>query len=365
MREVVLAAPFSSQDAAKANFRVSATLTAIDGDGLVPGLSDCSRTKDLGGRMAAVLGDGQTAVKAATTVSISDARTQREAAVKLFGLLPEVLAIATANATLATDLGLGGQVAVLPTDVDPRPLGSLPPLPPTVPRSTEPDPANPSGGGGSIVQLSTYFSGYGAQHFTDDVTFITGSWTQPKGTCDGKRTTAFGAWVGIQNAVNLQQIGTAVECARGSLRPRYFVWYEMFPKPPVRIGIRAAPGDKFTASVSRAGDRWTLTIRNRTSRDDFSTVERRATPGFLALWIDEAPSSQVGEPGEHVLPLTRVTPVTMTGCFATSGGVRRAIGNPGWAHVRFDMVTTSGAAKAVTSGLTAGGTAFRSTWRHY
>jgi Peptidase A4 family len=370
LRKVILAAPFSSQDAATANFRVSATLTAIDGDGLVSGLSRCEATQTLAGRMSKVLDEGQSAVKAAKTFSISDARTQQAAAANLFGLLPEVLALSNANATIAVDLNLGDQVAAVPKDLNPRPLGSLPPLPTAtpVPRATAPPPQPPPpipNEGYPTVLTSTYYSGYGAQHFTDNVTSVTGSWTQPKGTCDGTKLTAFGPWVGIENVSNLQQIGTAVDCDRGAVAPRYYVWYEMFPKASIGIPMRALPGDKFTATVSRSANRWTLTIKNRTTGQHFSTVQTRATSGDVALWINEAPSTRVSGAGKYVLPLTKVTPVTFTASSATIAGVRRSIGNAGWARYRFDMVTSTGLAKATTSGLFSGGTSFKSTWRHY
>jgi hypothetical protein len=370
LREIVLAAPFASQDAATANFRVSATLTAIDGDGLVSGLSRCEATQALAGRVSKVLDEGKSIVKAAKTFSISDAPTQQATAATLFGLLPEVLAISNANAAIAVDLNLGDQVAVVPKDLDPRPLGSLPPLPTAtqVPRATappaQPPPPIPNEGYPTVV-TSTYYSGYGAQHFTDTVTSVTGSWTQPKGTCDGTKLTAFAPWVGIENVSNLQQIGTAVDCDRGAVAPRYYVWYEMFPKASIGIPMRARPGDRFTATVSRTANRWTLTITNRTAGQHFSTVQTRATSGDVALWVNEAPSTRVSGAGKYVLPLTRVAPVTMTGCSATIGGVRRWIGDAGWARYRFDMVTATGLAKATTSGLLSGGTSFKTTWRRY
>ena len=366
LRQVVPAKPFSSQAAATANLRVSATLIAIDGDALVAGLGQCASTQDLAARMAAVLEQAGVAVKAAKTFSSSDAQTQQAAAATLFGLLPEVLAISKANAVIAVDLGLRDQVAVAPSNLDPRPLGSLPPLPKPTPAATAPPrstpPPIPNEGAPTVVE-STYYSGYGAQHFTDDVTSVSGSWTQPTGTCNGTKETGFAPWVGIENDVNLQQIGTGVLCLRGSAVPRYYVWYEMFPKATVDISMRARPGDKFTASVARSGNQWTLTIKNRTTGQNFSTVQVRATSGYVALWIDEAPSTQVTQLGDHVLPQTKVTPVTMTGCSATIGGVRGAIA--AWAHVRFDMVTSTGEAKATTSDLASGGASFKSTWRRY
>src|SRR5205814_9331879 len=67
------------------------------------------------------------------------------------------------------------------------------------------------------------------------VTSVSGSWTQPSATCDGKHVTAFGVWVGIDDdstnpeTGNLEQLGTAINCVVGSTRPQYYVWFEMFP----------------------------------------------------------------------------------------------------------------------------------------
>jgi hypothetical protein len=242
-----------------------------------------------------------------------------------------------------------------PAAPTPQPYPTPAPFPTSAPIGNE---------GYPTAVASTYYSGYGAQLFNDNVTSVAGGWTQPRGRCSGSRETAFAPWVGIENDVNLQQIGTEVVCLVGSAIPHYAVWFEMFPKASVIVPMRALPGDKFTASVTRSGNRWTLAIQNRTSGQHFATVHSRATTGTIALWIDEAPSSQPTHFGSHVLPLTQYGSVTMTGCTASIGGVRRAIGDPAWAHYRFDMVMATGLAKATTSGLTSRGTSFKSTWRH-
>ena len=124
------------------------------------------------------------------------------------------------------------------------------------------------------------------------------------------------------------------------------------------------PGDRFTASVTRRGSSWTLTITNRTTGKRSSTKHVRATPGTLALWIVEAPSTQVTQVGLHVLPLAKFATVTMTSAQTVIGGIRGNVASPRWAHIRFDMTTTDGVAKAIASRLQDGGSAFTSAWRH-
>jgi hypothetical protein len=198
------------------------------------------------------------------------------------------------------------------------------------------------------------------------VTKVSGSWVQPRGTCTGASTTAFSVWVGIDdNGIgNLEQIGTEVSCVKGSKTARYSAWYEMFPELSHRIPIRARPGDRFSASVTNSGSRWVLEIRNRTTGQEWSITRTRRAAAVQALWVAEAPSTQVSEPGEHVLPLTDFGTVSLTGCSAVVGGARRDIGDAGWAHYRFDMVTRGGTPKTVTSGLRSKGASFSVEWRH-
>ena len=126
--------------------------------------------------------------------------------------------------------------------------------------------------------------------------------------------------------------------------------------------IRA--GDHFSASVTRRGSSWTLAIRDATTKRSFSTRQTRTASAIQALWVVEAPARILANGDFQVLPLTSFGRVTMTACTAVVGGTRRPISDPRWAHYRFDMRTASNTAKAATSGLSAGGTSFSSSWRH-
>lgn len=269
--------------------------------------------------------------------------------------------------TYLLPLGTNGRLASIVVGFDQ--LSPATPEPSTTPApqpSTDPNPFPPgvANWGYPTTRSSTFYAGYGATRPGATVSSVGGSWVQPTGTCSGASSTAFAVWVGIDdNGIgNLEQLGTEIQCVRGSKRPVYAAWYEMFPEVSHTVAMRASPGDRFIASVTNRGTRWILALTNRTTGQKFSITRTRSAAAVQALWVAEAPSSQVSEPGEHVLPLTDFGTVTMTGCTAVVGGVRRTIGDPAWAHYRFDMVTRAGQAKTSTSGLS-GGAAFSVRWR--
>ncbi|HEU4571196.1 MAG TPA: G1 family glutamic endopeptidase [Candidatus Limnocylindrales bacterium] len=274
--------------------------------------------------------------------------------------------------TYILPLGSNGQLASIVVGFSTLSAPTPEPSPSTVPtpapsRDPNPFPSGIPNWGYPTSRTSTFYSGYGATRPDADVTFVTGSWVQPRGTCSGSQTTAFSVWVGIDDngLGNLEQLGTEIQCLRGSKTPIYGAWYEMFPEVSHRISMRALPGDRFTASVTNRGSQWVLAIANRTTGQKWSITRTRNAAAAQALWVAEAPSTEVSDPGSHVLPLTDFGSVTLTGASATVGGVKRTLGDPGWAHYRFDMVTSGGVAKTTTSALSgSGGTSFTVRWRH-
>jgi Peptidase A4 family len=246
-------------------------------------------------------------------------------------------------------------------------------LDPILPPSTDPvvpPPANPGTTSSTNFGLpralsSTNYSGYGVQLPGALVASVTGSWVQSTAHCSGKETSAVATWVGIDDGGvrNLEQIGTEAVCQPGSKAPTYVTWYEMYPQPQVPIDT-IRPGDHFTASVTKRGSAWTLTIRDTTSGRTFTTKKTRTASAVQALWVIEAPARVKSNGDLQVLSLTSFGRMTMTGCSAVVGGTRRVISDPHVAHYRFDMRTASGAAKALTSALNGSGSGFSSTWEH-
>ena len=89
--------PFSATDAAAANVRVSATLNAFKGDGMVANLAACPDTAALAPRVSKLLTTATAAIDRAQAASITNATTQRATGVTLLKLVPEVNALAEAN----------------------------------------------------------------------------------------------------------------------------------------------------------------------------------------------------------------------------------------------------------------------------
>jgi hypothetical protein len=198
---------------------------------------------------------------------------------------------------------------------------------------------------------SSNWSGYSA--INGRYTSVSAGWTQPTASCTSA-TTYSSFWVGLDGdgSNTVEQTGTSADCSGGT--PRYYAWYEMYPKFPVNLslgGIRA--GDSISASVTTDGSgNFTLTIRDNRNGQTFTTTQRaRKARLASAEAIAEAPSGSGG-----VLPLTNFGTASFTS--ATVNG--QPIGN--FNPDRIDMVSGS-TLKAQTSSLS-GGASFSVAWKH-
>src|SRR5439155_8189681 len=145
---------------------------------------------------------------------------------------------------------------------------------------------------------SSNWSGYAA--INGRYTSVSANWTQPTASCTSA-TTYSSFWVGLDGdgSSTVEQTGTSADCSGGA--PKYYAWYEMYPKFPVNLSIAVKPGDSMTGSVATDGKgRFTLTIHNNTTGGNFATTQmlKRARLASAEA-IAEAPSSSGG-----VLPLT-------------------------------------------------------------
>lgn len=197
---------------------------------------------------------------------------------------------------------------------------------------------------------SSNWSGYSAVN--GRYTSVSAGWTQPKASCTSA-TTYSSFWVGLDGdgSGTVEQAGTSADCSGGS--PRYYAWYEMYPKFPVNLSLTIQSGDSISGSVTTDGSgRFTLTIRDNSTGQSVTTQQRLKHAQLAsAEAIAEAPSSSGG-----VLPLTNFGTVNFSA--TTVNG--RAIGtfNPD----KIDMVSGS-TLKAQTSALS-GGTGFSVAWKH-
>jgi hypothetical protein len=197
---------------------------------------------------------------------------------------------------------------------------------------------------------SSNWAGYAA--FNGRYTTVSASWKQPTASCTSQ-TTYSSFWVGLDgySSSTVEQTGTSADCSGGT--PRYYAWYEMYPKFPVNLSLAVRPGDSMSASVTTDGSgKFTLHIHNGTTGGDFVTVHtlKRARLSSAEA-IAEAPSGSGG-----VLPLTNFG----TASFSAVTVNGQPIGS--FSPDRIDMVG-NGFTKASTSALS-GGNAFSVAWKH-
>jgi hypothetical protein len=207
---------------------------------------------------------------------------------------------------------------------------------------------------------STNWSGYAVTAPTGSVTDVVGSWTVPSVTCTTSTSQYSSFWVGIDgyNSGTVEQTGTDSDCSSGA--PRYYAWYEFYPKPSFIINpVVVHAGDRITAEVRYMGGKFYTRITDATTGTSYTASARVKAQRSSAEWIAEAPSSSGG-----VLPLANFGTAnfgTSAADTATINGVTGAIGT--FSQVfQITMVTTGGTVKAQPSALGSDNSSFSVTW---
>lgn len=204
--------------------------------------------------------------------------------------------------------------------------------------------------GPNAAVTSSNWSGYAAHSGT--FTSVSASWVEPTGHCSsGSGYSSF--WVGLDgySSQSVEQTGSEVDCSGGS--PRYYSWYEMFPKFPVNFSDPVSPGDHFTGSVTyTGGGSFTLKLADTTKGWSHTVIKSLASAArSSAEVIIEAPSSSSG-----VLPLANFGTVNITSAQVNGS----AIGS----HSPTKIVMASGGTKKDSVSALSGGTNFSATWLH-
>jgi hypothetical protein len=137
-------------------------------------------------------------------------------------------------------------------------------------------------------------------------TGVSGSWSQPTVRCTSTNSYA-ASWVGMDgmNNATLEAAGTLGECYQGVAY--YYTWWEMDPTTSIQlVGSSIRPGDAISASVTRTGTAFTLSVTD-TTHPNVSLAARRSVlpsnadnfvmheacddcPGYTVEWI-------LGQPG--------------------------------------------------------------------
>jgi hypothetical protein len=214
----------------------------------------------------------------------------------------------------------------------------------------------------ATATTSFNWSGYAdtattAQTFTQ----VSASWVVPKVTCSPEDR-IMSVWVGLDGATNgtVEQDGLGAQCFEGTAV--YYTWYEMFPAGTVVIGTTVLPGDHISASVTRTGTSYKLTVTDATTSGNSGTTTKSCAltkcKDQSAEWIVERPAfSTTG-----IVPLAQYTKVTVTAASVTGAGTSGGITS----FTPTDQITmadaTSTYALETTSALSGAGTSFSSTW---
>ncbi|HEX4059508.1 MAG TPA: G1 family glutamic endopeptidase [Streptosporangiaceae bacterium] len=220
-----------------------------------------------------------------------------------------------------------------------------------------------SHGSNAVTQSGSFnWSGYAdtsttAQAFTK----VSGAWTTPSVTCSAEDQIT-SDWVGLDGATTgtVEQDGTIGWCYEGTAT--YFTWYEMYPAGTIEVGTTLAPGDKITASVTRAKTKYTLKLADAThTANSFTKSATCALATCLdesAEWIAERSSFSIG-----IAPLANYGTWKLTAGAETAGGTVGTIGS--FATVtEFTMVDATDAYNLSVPTALTGGKAFNTTWKN-
>jgi hypothetical protein len=187
---------------------------------------------------------------------------------------------------------------------------------------------------------SSNWAGYAVSR--SGVTFkrVSGTWVQPKASCNTGRRRYSAYWLGLGGlhtySKALEQIGTEADCAGG--KAFYSAWYELVPDDPVALKMTVRPGDTMSASVTVTGHTVKLFLANRTRDTVFSRQLQAATIDVTsAEWIAEAPSVCDGS-GCETLPLADFGSASFASAQATSTtGHAGTITDPAWSPLAITL----------------------------
>lgn len=193
---------------------------------------------------------------------------------------------------------------------------------------------------------SENWAGYEATHGSSDFSAVSGGWVQPAASCTSQSPTYSAFWVGLgggaQSSSALEQIGTQSDCTAGGTA-RYYAWYELVPKAPVRLDMKISPGDRMYARVTVSGTTVRLSLQDQTTGGSVDKTLQMSDPDTsTAEWVAEAPSQCMSSTQDCTpLPLTDFGSVRFTNSYATSDGHTGSIGDPGWSTQAIALAPSS------------------------
>ncbi len=281
---------------------------------------------------------------------------------------PAAPAPAPAPAPAQTTPPTPKKVATPKTVSSAKPVPVVTPAPESSVNGLAPVPAATTPGSGDSTQTasnppattSSYTSTNWAGWMSTVGTFtsVSGSWTAPRVSGNGRSTSADATWIGIGgvSSNDLIQVGTMNSVSAGG-RVTTWAFYELLPAFAQTIStVSVAPGDSLSASVSEVSPgQWTISLTNNTNGQSFTQTFAYASSRSSAEWIQEDPSNAQ----DQLVPLDNFGTATFTNGMTTSSGVSRNILNS--LAVPITLVNNAGQALVTTSSLSGGGSSFSVT----
>jgi hypothetical protein len=131
---------------------------------------------------------------------------------------------------------------------------------------------------------------------------ITGHWTVPTATQHtAGQAESSSDWIGIGGGCvdagctatdsTLIQTGTEQDFS-SSGAASYSAWYELVPAPSLTISMTVGAGDHMRASIAEAvanSNAWTITLKDVTRGESFTTTVPYSSTHATAEWIEETP----------------------------------------------------------------------------
>jgi hypothetical protein len=184
---------------------------------------------------------------------------------------------------------------------------------------------------GHTVIHSLNWAGYAGNRAGTAFRYVSAAFAVPYLDCAAATTSYSSHWVGLDGlgSASVEQVGIEADCAGPT--PRYYAWYEMYPKP-VSVAFTVRAGNAVQASVTykRSARKFVLMLRDTSSGRHFTRTLECAAKVCLrssAEVISEAPSGGSG----GILPLADYraegfSSVTLT----TSRGHRSGLSSRFW-----------------------------------
>lgn len=225
---------------------------------------------------------------------------------------------------------------------------------------------------------SSNWAGYAVHRPGVSFREVFATWRQPTAKCAAGNQSFSAMWVGLggysETSNALEQIGTEVDCSQSG-KVVSSAWYELVPAASEAVGLRVRPGDLLGASVTVAGHRVVLALRDATTHRSFAkALYAPSIDTSSAEWILEAPSDCITATACETLPLANFGSATFSfaGAVATTGHAG-TISDSTWGSTRIRLLPGGrrfvvyqgpaiSAGAATPSALAARGTSFRVTY---